>query len=65
MGCDHAIKFARWQHPAVGNLASFAVPAPLASIKLELLVYYVNELTLLCEYCRRLKIKIVYDCSKF
>ena len=51
MSWDHAIKFARWQHPAVGHLASFAVPAPLASIKLELLVYYVNELTLLCEYC--------------
>jgi len=25
---SHAIKFARWQHPAVGRGAIFAVPAP-------------------------------------
>jgi len=24
--CDYAIKFARWQHPAVERVARFAVP---------------------------------------
>jgi len=35
--CNHATKFARWQHPAMGHKTSFAVPCCTCSFVVQYL----------------------------